>query len=233
MNNYYENIKFVKEQLKKYLSEIYKVYWNELLLKLEDYNLLSDEDNCIETSTATGFIIEEFITSKLVIYTKNHKEYSDIKVIKLPKMATVKTSYDCFAIFKDIYFMINIKVEKETSNNNAVAAINILYDDYVVQNPEQEKSYIILKTHYNFGYSDIDNERKIKINSISCYALEEIDFSTGHIQDHRNWSKTFNKNSGRLQIPTKWLENKLLPYNEIAYLKTKNFIYNIYNNEND
>lgn len=105
MNNYYENIKFVKEQLKKYLSEIYKVYGNELLLKLEDYNLLSDEDNCIETSTATGFIIEEFITSKLAIYTKNHEEYSDIKVIKLPKMATVVTSYDCFAIF--IFFCNN------------------------------------------------------------------------------------------------------------------------------
>lgn len=62
MNSYYESIKFVESKLIEYLSNIYKVYGNELLLKLEDYNLLAHKNNCIETSTATGFILEEFIT---------------------------------------------------------------------------------------------------------------------------------------------------------------------------
>ena len=72
MNNYCEKIKFVKTKIVSYLNEIFKVYGNELLLRLEDYNLLQNKDNCIESSTATGFIMEEFIVSKLETYSQSH-----------------------------------------------------------------------------------------------------------------------------------------------------------------
>lgn len=71
---YYRNLKVLQSKVENYAKQIFKAYGNELVLKLEDYNLLEDENNCIESSTAIGFIIEEFLTSKISIYTKNHKE---------------------------------------------------------------------------------------------------------------------------------------------------------------
>ncbi|WP_258555699.1 hypothetical protein [Mesomycoplasma hyopneumoniae] len=67
---YYKVLKFFQKQIEDYTKQIFKVYGNELTLKLEDYNLLEDENNSIESSTSIGFIIEEFLTSKLSIYTR-------------------------------------------------------------------------------------------------------------------------------------------------------------------
>lgn len=151
MNEYYDKLKFVKKKIEKYLFEIYKVYGNELLLRLEEYNLLSNPKNCIETSTAIGFIMEEFIVSKLEIYTEFHNGIDEIKIQRKSDSATVKTSYDCFTEYDGVFVMINIKIQKRRSANNAVAAINILHNDYVCINPEQEKAYLIFKTFYDFG----------------------------------------------------------------------------------
>ena len=118
MNTYYEKIQFVKRKISQYLEDIFKVYGNELLLQLEDYNLLTNKNNCIETSTATGFIIEEFITSKLEIYTKNHRQKSEVNVFKLKERTTANSSYDCYAEYDNIFFMINIKVQKEADAEN-------------------------------------------------------------------------------------------------------------------
>ena len=228
MNAYYDTLKAVKARIEHYLTEIFKVYGNELLLKLEDYNLLTNVNNCIETSTATGFIMEEFISSKLEIYTKNHGGTSEIKIERNYQNATVNSSYDCSALFDEIFFMINIKIQKEGSNNNAVAAINILHDEYVVQNPSQEKAYMLLKVFYDFGQSKFDENRKILIKKIESYFLEEIDFSSGHRQDFRNWSANFNANSGRLQLSQSWRKAHLLAENEISYHKTRRFIDDIF-----
>ena len=228
MNAYYDTLKAVKARIEHYLTEIFKVYGNELLLRLEDYNLLTNVNNCIETSTATGFIMEEFISSKLEIYTKNHGGKSEIKIERNSQNATVNSSYDCSALFDKIFFMVNIKIQKEGSNNNAVAAINILHDEYVVQNPSQEKAYMLLKVFYDFGQSKFDENRKILIKKIESYFLEEIDFSSGHRQDFRNWSANFNANSGRLQLSQSWRKAHLLAENEISYHKTRQFIDDIF-----
>ena len=227
MNAYYEKIKFVKSKVVSYLNEIFKVYGNELLLRLEEYNLLQNEYNCIESSTATGFIMEEFIVSKLETYSRSHNNIDDIRIERIVNHGTQKTSYDCCVNYKNVFFMINVKVDK--GNNNAVSAINILHNDYVCKNPDQEKSFLVLKTKYAFGESKKTNERKILVRGISVYALEEVDFTAGHKQDHRNWSEEFNPASGRLQVSKRFRELNALSENEISYNKTKRFIEKIYN----
>ena len=226
MNSYYEKIKFVKTKIVSYLNEIFKVYGNELLLRLEEYNLLQNKYNCIESSTAIGFIMEEFIVSKLETYSQSHNNVDDIRIERIVSRGTQTTSYDCYVNYQDVFFMINVKVDK--GNNNAVSAINILHNDYVCKNPEQEKSFLVLKTNYTFGESKLTKERKILIQSISIYALEEVDFSIGHKQDHRNWSEEFNPASGRLQVSKKFRELNTLQEEEISYNKTKQFIQKMY-----
>lgn len=233
MNAYFKNICEAKDKIKAYLDTIYQVSGDELLLELEHYNLLENPNNCIETSTAIGFILEEFITSKLEIYTKKfHSNSDEILIKKISTSSATKYSFDCYGLYKNILFLINIKVQKEGSTNNAIAAINRIYKDYVeesIDNINAEKSYLILKTHYGFAKSKNDGGRKISIKGTQCYALEEIDFSKGVLKDHRNWSKTFNENSGRLQIPNKWLINHRLKDSEISYNTTKDFLTSIYN----
>lgn len=229
MNSYYEKIKFVKTKIASYLSEIFKVYGNELLLKVEEYNLLQNINNCIESSTAIGYIMEEFIVTKLETYSKTHNNIDEVRIERIANHKTQNTSYDCYINYQNVFFMINIKVDKK--NNNAVSAINILHNDYVLKNPEQEKSFLILKTKYSFGESQKTKERKILVQGINVYALEEIDFTNGHKQDHRNWSEKFKSSSGRLQISKEFIKNNSLKEDEISYKKTKQFIEKMYNSQ--
>lgn len=226
MNTYYEKIKFVKTKIVSYLNDIFKVYGNELLLRLEDYNLLQNRNNCIESSTATGFIMEEFVVSKLETYSQSHNNIDDIRIERIESQGTQTRSYDCCVNYQNVFFMINVKVEK--GNNNAISAINILYNDYVLTNPNQEKPFLVLKTRYTFGESEKTRERKILVQGTSVYALEEIDFSIGHKQDHRNWSEQFNPASGRLQVSKKFMKLNRLKEDEISYNKTKQFIEKMY-----
>ena len=226
MNAYYEKIKFVKSKLESYLTEIFKVYGNELLLKLEDYNLLQNEKNCIESSTATGFIMEEFVVSKLETYSQSHNNTNEIRIERIPNHGTQTSSYDCAVKYKGVFFMINVKVDKRS--NNAVSAINILHNDYVVKDPEQEKAYIVLKTKYSFGEGARTKTRKILIKGVTAYALEEVDFSQGHLQDHRNWSEIFNSASGRLQVSKRFRTKNALKEDEISYETTKQFVEAMY-----
>ncbi len=229
MNTYYEKIKFVKSKILSYLNEIFKVYGNELLLRLEEYNLLQNKNNCIESSTATGFILEEFMVAKLEIYSQKHNNIDEIRIERIVNQGTQTTSYDCTVNYKDVLFLINLKAEK--ASNNAVSAINILYKDYVLKKPEQEKAFLVIKTKYSIGDAAKSKERKILIKGISVYALEEINFSTGHKQDHRNWSEEFNPASGRLQVSKKFREVNALGENEISYKKTRHFIEKMFNTQ--
>lgn len=226
MNSYYEKIKFVKMKIVSYLNDIFEDYGNELPLKLGDYNLLQNRNNCIESSTATGFIMEEFIVSKLETYSRSHNNIDEIRIERQENHGTQTTSYDCCVYYQDVFFMINVKVDKKS--NNAISAINILYNDYVLTDPDQEKSFIVLKTKYAFGKAQKTEDRKILVKGVSAYALEEIDFSTGHKQDHRNWSVNFNPASGRLQVSDKFIQENKLNEDEISYNRTKRFIENIF-----
>jgi hypothetical protein len=225
---YYSALKDFKNSIMSYVSEILKVYGNELLLKLEDYNLLENEQNCLESSTAFGYIIEEFIVSKLEIYTKNHLNYGQYQ-IKRTDGSTTTSSYDCYSVLPgNIKALVNIKADK--GNNNAIAAINALYNDYVIKEPEREKCYMLLKLRYQIGVGNNIQlpQRKILISNIDCFFLEELDFSKGHKQDHRNWSANYNPNSGRLQATKSFITNNLLPEEKISYRNTFNMIQNLY-----
>lgn len=228
---YYDKLKFVQSKTVGYLRRIFQAYGNELQLKMEDYNLLSHRNNCLETSTAIGFVMEEFISSQLAICSRNNDSVSDIVIKKLENRSTVNTSYDCYCKYDGVFFMINIKVEKNGSHNNAVSAINILHKDYVETDKEVEKAYMILKVFYDFGISKRDEQRKIMINDIDSFFMEEIDFSRGHKQDNRNWSENFNKASGRLLIPVTFRTKNKLDEKEISYAKTRDFLHKIFMNE--
>lgn len=156
---FYTKIKEYKDEVVRICQEIFKVYGDELELKLEDYNLLSHKNNCIQSSTAVGYILEEFLVSKLERYTAKQCKYQIIR----SKGSTNNASYDCFShIDNNLFAMINIKAVKEI--NNAVSAINILYDDYVVTNPNTEKCFLILKIFYNY---DISKRRQSAQNMYS------------------------------------------------------------------
>lgn len=225
---YYEKIKTFQELLKEFSQNIFRTYGRELVLRLEEYNLLEHKGNAIESSTAFGFIIEEFLVAKLHMYT--HSFESEVEINRLED-AKAKVSYDCFSIFRGVRFLINIKTEKRYGQNNGIAAINQLYNNYCSTNPELEKAFVILKVQYSVRESnegDILHKgkpRHIYIDGIDIYNLEEIDFDQGYTQDHRSWSaitseKGTQKQSGRLQITSKDRQTKLLAPERVSYQST-------------
>ena len=68
-NDHFKKLSSFKEAIENYLTQIFQVYGKELELRLEELNLLDNENNCLESSTAFGFVLEEFIVSKLECYT--------------------------------------------------------------------------------------------------------------------------------------------------------------------
>ena len=123
--------------------------------------------------------------------------------------------------------MINIKIDK--NNNNAIAAINRLYSDYCIDS--QIKSFMILKIKYRIGFSKRIGEigeRKIFIDNIDSFFIEEIDFSNGHKQDNRGGSKIANPNSCRLQISPKFRKDNKIKIDSISYQNTVKMIKDIF-----
>ena len=220
---YYNSLISFKELLEDYMDNLFSVYEHELELMLANYNVLTRENNNIESSTAIGYILEEFIISKLHTFTEHKK---NAKFIVYPA-ETAHKSYDCFAEFNGIRFLINIKSTKDT--NNAVAAINKLKMDYC--DDDTLKSFIILKVYY--GFVKEGAKRKIKILQYDTFAIEEVDFSGGHVQDHRSWSKENKLNSGRLQISTKFREDNPMPIDLVSFAVTKKQILNMVDKNND
>lgn len=50
MNQYYKNILDFQNEIHDYVNCIFKTYGKELVLRLEEYNLLQNKHNCIESS---------------------------------------------------------------------------------------------------------------------------------------------------------------------------------------
>lgn len=232
-NGYYSSIKDFQSKLHDYASHIFKTYGKALVLRLEEYNLLQNKHNCIESSTAIGFILEEFIVAKFEMYT--HCDDESEYVIDRFIGATTSESYDFYSEKDGVRFMVNVKAEKSGSANNAVAAISQLHRNYCLENPEQPKSYVLLKILYSIGDENEDCvgrralPRHIHIDGIESYCLEEIDFSSGHKQDNRRWSdKTNTAVNGRLMISPKFRQtNKVMP-EDVSYQSTFNMIKGIY-----
>lgn len=197
-----------------------KVYGNELCIKIEELNLLERDDNCIESSTAIGFCIEEFIVSKLITYTSSNTN-NDIKISRA-NSKTINSSFDCYSKYQNNDFLINIKVDR--TGNNAVAAFEQLHNDYCLKMPDSIKHYMVLKLYYSINREN----KKIKVNNVDAYFLEEINFLLSFKQDHRSWSKIFNPNSGRIQVTKKDLIKNRLKDKDISYKNTKKMLSEIY-----
>lgn len=230
-NSYWNRAIIFENKIKNYTSQILRVYGFQLDLMMNQLNLLNNENNSIESSTAIGFCVEEFIVSKLEMYTKSLSGSEDF-TIKRINLGTQTSSFDCYAEKWGEKFMINIKVDKK--HNDGVAALNKLWNDYVKDVPDIPKHYMILKFKYSiqdFGDKNYKN-RQIRIDGIETYFLEQIDFSSGHKQDNRNWSENFNKNSGRLIITEKFKEENKINVENISYKNTYNQINEIYKNNN-
>lgn len=237
MNKYYENILDFQQHIKDYANCIFKTYGKELVLRLEEYNLLQNKHNCIESSTAIGFVLEEFIVSKLEMFT----HCDDSTKYKIDRFigATASESFDCFSIDKNgCKFMVNVKAEKKGAANNAIAAIGQLHRNYCLDQPKQTKSFILFKVLYSIGEATEDSEfkrakpRHIHIDGLDSYCLEEVDFSEEHHQDNRSWSKnkTSTKNNGRLQISSVFRKEHKVPEEKISYKNTFEMLDNLVKN---
>ena len=236
MNNYYRQIQDFQTKLKEYAQNIFRVYGRELVLRLEEYNLLQNKHNCIESSTATGFVLEEFLVSKLEMYT--HCFESDYAIDRFVG-ATASESFDCFSVKNGIKLMVNVKTEKVGSANNAVAAITQLHRNYCEEEPNSPKAFIILKVKYSVRDAYEDSEfrrakpRHLYIEGLDSYCLEELDFSKGHTQDNRSWSENTagksTRNNGRLSISTAWRQEHRLAEDQISYENTYRMIDSMYN----
>ncbi|QDY88355.1 UpaP162 family type II restriction enzyme [Mycoplasma anserisalpingitidis] len=174
MNKYLQIQKEFQNEITKIIKEIFDNYDNVLELKIEEVNLLQREDNCVESSTALGFLIEEFLVNKLITKTKvNEGNYNKILVKRDSLKKTQNSSFDFYSYFNHHLFLVNIK--SVLKNNDAVASINQLHKDYVLNYNENTKHFMLLKIFYTIQKS------KIKINNIKSFFLEEVDFSKGYM----------------------------------------------------
>ncbi len=229
-NVHYDKMLDFQKSIKKYLKNIFQVYGMELELRLEELSLLDNKRNCLESSTAIGFVLEEFIVSKLEIYTRCFKEGEGF-LIRRREGPTAQSSYDCYGTNDDIMIMINIKSSKgDDKNNPAIASINRMVYDYVTTNPKQKKAFMVLKVSYDIDLSKnpLTPHRKILINGISSFFIDEIDFRTEHRQDHRSWARNeANPNSGRLQVTDSFRASHRLDPDTISYENTCEMLNNL------
>ncbi len=237
MNEFYNKTLDFQDKIKMYASNIFKTYGRELVLRLEEYNLLQNKHNCIESSTAIDFVLEEFLVSKLEMYTHcSEEEY----VIDRFVGATASESFDCFSVKNGMKFMVNVKAEKAGQANNALAAIGQLHRNYCLEEPEIEKSFILFKVKYAIrdAYEDTEyrraKPRHLYIEGIDTYCLEEVDLSNGHKQDNRSWSVSkegkSTKNNGRLQISSAFRREHKVAIEDISYQNTFKQLDNLFLN---
>jgi len=147
------------------------------------------EGSAVNSSTAFGFIIEEFLVQQL-----STKEYDK------PKESTIASLYDFkFKMDDKIELLVNLKVERAGGSNSGICAGNILKNYY--SKDDKPKLYLIVKSGY-----DINNKKsEVIFNGLSSVYLESFLIKKNMLKsDSRNWSNTFNILSGRLQLPSKY-----------------------------
>tara|TARA_Y100001970_G_C14219275_1_gene851630 strand:+ start:1058 stop:1768 length:711 start_codon:yes stop_codon:yes gene_type:complete len=173
----------------KYVVDLVSDIWlknnNQIIMELNDVPICL-EGSAVNSSTAFGFIIEEFLVRQL-----------PMNEFKTLTESTVNSVYD-FKFFDDskIELLVNLKVERAT--NNGVCAAKILMDYY--NRNTKPKLYLILKSKYL-----IDSQNSnVLFDGIQSYYLESFITNEYLIKsDSRNWSTSFNILSGRLQSPNK------------------------------
>ncbi|QVK06682.1 UpaP162 family type II restriction enzyme [Mycoplasma mycoides] len=223
MNNYYKIATQLQKTLSKIIKTIFKYKNNELEIKVEELNVLQRENNSISSSSAIGFLVEEYLIINLLNYFNSNKNKKQI-VMNINRV-TNNNSYDFSIKYKDHLFYINLKSNR--TNNKTIAAIQKLYDDYVNYKEINPLHFLVFKINYHIGLSSDNKNIKIIINNTESYFLEQINFDKWH-QDKRSWSEIPNLNSGRLIISNKFLNENLLEIDEISYEKTKDQLAEIY-----
>ena len=180
-----EDYKHIAKEFQKLvdcdIKKIFKKHNNRLKAEINNVGLCRD-GSAINTSTAIGYIIEEFIGRQLPSYYKKPK-------------TTTQVPYDF--IYEDntkIHLLVNIKANK--GNNKGIVAKNILKKYYCKD--YLPKLYLI----YTVNYSIEEKTSTIVMNSCESIYLESF-IHKYNKSDNRNWSKEYNKDSGRLQKPPK------------------------------
>nr|WP_307929017.1 hypothetical protein [Mycoplasmopsis bovis] len=67
MNNYSEVAIELQSKLEEAINNIFEITNNEISINVEDVNILQRDNNSINSSTAIGYILEEYLIKKLNI----------------------------------------------------------------------------------------------------------------------------------------------------------------------
>jgi len=169
------------------VTEIWKKHKSKIDMRLNNIPVCL-EGSAVNSSTAFGFLIEEFLVQQL---PKEEYFTSD--------GGTTTSAYDVKLKEDDkIELLVNLKVEKDGSSNNGVCAGNILKNYY--DKDDKPKLYLILKSKYKID----ERNSKVLFVGIESLYLESFLTKEGMLKsDSRNWSNVFNALSGRIQIPNK------------------------------
>ena len=191
--------KLFQELVNQNVKEILEKHSYTLSIEINKIKLAT-KGSALNSSTAYGYILEEFIVKQLPSY------------YGLPVENTNNSAYDFMLKCDDVIdFYVNLKVEKDS--NRAVCAAKKLVNLYNSNN--KPKLYLILKLAYNI---DEDNSDLI-ITDQKCIYMESF-IKEYLVADRRNWSEIFNPLSGRIQTPNNnefesYTYDKIPPYQEI------------------
>lgn len=169
------------------IQEIWNKHKSKINMRLNDIPVCL-EGSAVNSSTAFGFLIEEFLVQQL---PKDEYYTSD--------GSTTTSAYDVkLKNDEKIELLVNLKVEKEGSSNNGVCAGNILKNYY--DKDDKPKLYLILKSKYKID----EKKSEVLFKGIDSLYLESFLTKDGLLKsDSRNWSNVFNALSGRIQLPNK------------------------------
>nr|WP_277734988.1 hypothetical protein [Mycoplasmopsis bovis] len=67
MNNYSEVAIELQSKLEEAINNIFEITNNEISINVEDVNILQRDNNSINSSTAIGYILEEYLIKILFI----------------------------------------------------------------------------------------------------------------------------------------------------------------------
>jgi hypothetical protein len=198
--NYQEIAKYFQILVDETIRCIWNFHNSSILFEMNQVKLAL-AGSSINSSTAIGYIVEEFIVRQLPNFFQKAQTSTNNSVFDF------KYGED-----KVLDLVVNLKAEKKGSSNKGICAGSILKEFYIANN--KPKLYLIAKTKY-----EID-EKNSRLEIIGNNSIFLESFIMGNVNaDKRNWSADFNPLSGRLQTPS---ENiiKNLSYKDIPEAKT-------------
>lgn len=170
MNQYYQKIKEFENAIVEMAENIFRTYGKELVLRSEEYNLLQRLDDSIGLSTAIGLYVENFIISKLVIFT--HCQPTFKYVIERADKAANTDSCDCFCECEGSSFLVKVKSSKGTGSKHTATAAEDTGSYHIETGTKVVKSLIVLEVTYSVCEKIKEKPMHIAIENISACCLE-------------------------------------------------------------